>query len=88
MSGPSGNDWYYSWRYAICVGKADMPSPLAGLWTLLTDVARWKQATHRVVVTLNTGTMARFIGSELSDARLHHGRTILGDNSKSYSVRN
>ncbi len=76
MSGRAATTGIIRGRYAICVGKADMPSPPGWTWTLLTDVARLEtgHTPSRSHPEYWNGGQIYWIG--IKDARLHHGRTI------------
>lgn len=76
MSGRAATTGVIHGRYAICVGKADMPSPPGWTWTLLTDVARLEtgHTPSRSHPEYWNGGQIYWIG--IKDARLHHGRTI------------
>ncbi len=77
MSGRAATTGIIPGRYAVCVGKADAPSPPGWAWTLLTDIARLEtgHTPSRTHPEYWDGGEIQWIG--IKDARLHHGRTIL-----------
>lgn len=76
MSGRAATTGIIPGRYAIRVGKADMPTPPGWVWTLLTDIARLETGhtpSRRHPEYWDDGNID-WIG--IKDARLHHGRSI------------
>ncbi|MFC1758309.1 restriction endonuclease subunit S, partial [Planctomycetota bacterium] len=76
MSGRKATTSIIPGKYALSVGRADMPTPSGWEWFLLTDVARLEtgHTPSRQHPEYWDGGDIHWIG--IKDARIHHGKTI------------